>query len=202
MPRIIRSLAVTGAAAAALLGAGGSLSDAAAADDNAGVVRVAAQEVARATGAPVTLPSGKTIHVTGLGSAAYRADAAQQATVTTLADAAPGAGSGTGGGTGSMESELNQNQQQGGQQPTGQYGTGTNGIRTQASGGSISMTAAIGLGLLIAVIAAIRSNKVRWLWAVVCIALGVYLTPTVVGPMIQSFGGSIGSSLGNVWSGL
>jgi hypothetical protein len=30
----------------------------------------------------------------------------------------------------------------------------------------------------------------------------VYLAPTFFGPLVQQLGGSVGSSLGNVWSGL
>jgi hypothetical protein len=60
----------------------------------------------------------------------------------------------------------------------------------------------MGVGLLIVVIVMVRKGHVKFVQAAACVALGVYLAPTFFGPLVQQLGGSVGSSLGNVWSGL
>lgn len=191
--RIIRTLALSGAAAAALLASPALMNSAAAAEDEHGAVRVADQEATRATGAPVNLPSGRTIRVPGLDTVGYRAEGAHHDAVVQLAE-----GGGQGGGAGAAPQQQNQDPFPAGQNTPSQQQQ----IRTQASGGSISIATAVGLGLLIVVIYAGRNGKIKWGWAVMCIALGVYLTPTVVGPLVTQLGGSLGQSLGNVWGGL
>ncbi|MFI1867379.1 hypothetical protein [Streptomyces jumonjinensis] len=189
MSRVVRMLAVTGAAAVAVLGTGPS---AAAADTPETATAVVEAAVRQAAGAPVTLPSGRTIRIGGMESAAYRADAGHRSTVVRLAaDPVP-----DGGGVSGMN--LNQQPLEVRQQP----GYGTQQVRTQAGGGAIGVNVAIGLALLVIVIVGTKKGHVRWPWTAACVALGVYLAPTVVGPLIQGLGGSVGQSLGNVWGGL
>ncbi|RAJ42022.1 hypothetical protein K388_07496, partial [Streptomyces sp. KhCrAH-43] len=77
MSRIIRTLAVSGAAAAALLGT----ATVASADDSADVPASVQAAADHAAGTPVSLPDGRVIHVTGLDSVSYRADAAHRTAV-------------------------------------------------------------------------------------------------------------------------
>src|SRR4051812_30158702 len=91
--RIVRTFALSGAAAVALLGAAGTAS--AETPEQAEQVAVAAAE--QASGTPVRLPSGQMLSIRGLESVSYRADAAHHTAVVTLADGAPASGPGMSG---------------------------------------------------------------------------------------------------------
>lgn len=192
MSRIVRTIALSGAAAAALFASGGTAS--ATTPEVASVTVESA--VTAAAGAPVTLPSGKTIRITGMDSVSYRADDSHRATVVTLADSP----------TGGVGSDLSSSPQPGGgfdprlDTPNPQYGN-QQPIQTQAGGGAISVTVAIGLALLAVVIVMVKKGNLGLAKAAACIALGVYLAPTFVGPLVQQLGGSAATSLGNVWAG-
>ncbi|WP_329390192.1 hypothetical protein [Streptomyces sp. NBC_01716] len=193
MSRIVRTIALSGAAAAALFASAGTAS--ATTPETATVAVESA--VTEAAGTPVTMPSGKTIRITGMDSAGYQANDSHRAAVVTLADS-PGDGVG---------SDLSSSPQPGNgfdpryNTPNPQYGTNPQQIQTQASGGAISVTVAIGVALLVIVIVMVKKGTVKALQAVACVALGVYLAPTFVGPLVQQLGGSAATSLGNVWAG-
>ncbi|MEV6726872.1 hypothetical protein AB0M94_38880 [Streptomyces xanthochromogenes] len=191
MPSIIRTVAVSAAAAAAVLGTA-NLASAATPEEATATVEAA---VNRAAGAPVSLPDGRTLHVRGLDSASYRADSAHRRALVTLAD-------GTNPGMAGIDSSL-QNAGAGApvQQPN-TVGTTPQQFTTQASAGGISVTVAVGVGLVIFAIVLVRKRTVHGFHAAVLISLGVLLAPTFVGPLVQQISGSVGSSLGNIWTGM
>ncbi|MCX4720015.1 hypothetical protein OG818_30290 [Streptomyces virginiae] len=178
MPHIIRTLAVSGAAAVALLAATPAAS-AGTPEQNAAVVQAA---VDKAAGAPVTLPSGKTMSVRGLDSAAYRADAGHHQAVVTLAE-----GTGVGAPI---------------QGPATQLG-GTTQVQTQAgSGAALGAGAVLALILGVVLFFGIKGNKVSKGWAFTSMAMGVVLAGTFIGPLVTQLGGTGVQAFGNLFSGL
>lgn len=199
MNTTIRRIAVSGSAAVALLGGAAAITTATAPTASAAEIQAA---VDRATGAPVNMPDGRVVHIRGLDTAGYRADASQHSTVVTLAaaktDTAPG-------GIDGITNGLTPDNGSGSalQNPNTPQPAGINGqqIQTQAGGGTVSVTVAIGLALLAIVIVMVRKGHVKFVQAFACVALGVYLAPTFFGPLIQQLGGSAATGLGNVWAG-
>lgn len=196
MNATIRRIAVSGSAAVALLGGAATIT---LADSGTAAAAEIQAAVDRATGAPVKMPDGRTIHVRGLDNASYKATSEHTATITlAAANADPDPAGITNGitpdnGSGAaIQNPLN-NQQQVNVTPQQ--------IQTQAGGGAISVTVAVGLALLAIVIVMVKKGSLRALQAVACVALGVYLAPTFVGPLVQQLGGSLGVGLGNVWAG-
>lgn len=186
MARIIRTLALTGAAAAALLGTASAVH----ADTPEQASVSVETAVDRAAGASVTMPSGKTLHVRGLDAASYRADASHQSAVVTLAD-----GPSPQGGIEGIDSSLRQAE-------TGTVGVTPAQMQTKASGGTISVTVAIGIGLAIFTFLMVKKGRINAWHAVALVMFGVFLAPTTFGPLLQNLGVSVGTSLGNVWGGL
>lgn len=173
MARIIRTLALTGAAAAALLGTAGTVH----ADTPEEAAAVVEQAVDRAAGASVTLPSGKTLHVRGLEAASYRADAAHhQAAVTLATDTGTGA---------PLQNPVTSPQ-----------------VQTQASGGTVATGAVLALVLGIVLWFGVKGGKLRWSWAVLCISLGVVLSSTFLGPLVQTLGSTGLNAVGSIFGGL
>ncbi|MEU4051280.1 hypothetical protein AB0F09_19035 [Streptomyces olivaceus] len=191
----LRQFAVSGSAAVAVLGGAATITVAAPSPASAAVSE---HVVERAVTAPVTLPDGRTMRITGMGGYGHHATTEQISTVAGFkTDTEPGSGDGITNGltpdSGSGSQLVNPQQQT----PAGtqqQY-------QTQAGGGAISLTVAVGIGLLIGVGLMIKRGSVRFIQAGACVALGVYLAPTFVGPLVQQLGGSIGAGLGNVWAG-
>lgn len=190
----IRQFAVSGSAAVALLGGTAVIATATAPQASAAEQAT----VTRAVAAPVNLPDGRTVRITGMGGYGHRATGAHVATVAafktdTTPSADPSLGTGLTPDGGAGAALVN---------PVTGTQTGYNQqVVTQASGAAISVTVAVGIGLLIGVVVMVRRGTVKFLQAGACVALGVYLAPTFVGPMITNLGGSLGGSLGNVWSG-
>jgi hypothetical protein len=199
MNNTIRRIAVSGSAAVALLGGAAAITAASA--PTASAVEIQAH-IDRATGAPVNMPDGRIVHVRGMDAAAYTATPEHTSTIVLAAAKTSGtdpAGISNGltadGGQGSAITSP--------QNPATGVQTGYNQqVTTQAGGGAISITVAMGVGLLIVVVVMVRKGHVKFVQAAACVALGVYLAPTFFGPLVQQLGGSVGSSLGNVWSGL
>jgi hypothetical protein len=196
MNQTIRRIAVSGSAAVALLGGAAAITTATAPSASAAEMQTV---INRATGAPVNMPDGRVVHVRGMDAAAYTASPEQHSVIIQAAaksDTTDPAGITTGltadGGQGAAIQNPVTGQQTGYNQQ----------ITTQAGGGAISVTVAMGVGLLIVVIVMVRKGHVKFVQAAACVALGVYLAPTFFGPLVQQLGGSVGSSLGNVWSGL
>jgi hypothetical protein len=185
MSRIVRTLAVSGAAAAALLGA----ASVAAADSTDTTVSITAA-ADRAAGAPVSLPDGRTLHVRGLDSVSYRADAAHHSAVVTLADG-PAAGQGADLAPQGVGTQIGNGVYQQPQQ-----------VQTQAGAGGISTVAVAALALGIVVFFGIKGGRVGKGWVVVSIALGVLLSGTLIGPLVSQLTGSGVTAFGNIWSGM
>ncbi|MFJ5547017.1 hypothetical protein [Streptomyces sp. NPDC093225] len=178
MARIIRTLAVSGAAAAAIL----SAAPLAAADTPEQATAIVEAAVDRAAGAPVSLPSGRTVAVRGLDSVSYHADAAHHGAVVTLANSA------------GVGAPL--------EQTSTQLGTTTQ-VRTQAGTG-----AAIGTGVVVTLVLGIvlffgiKHNKVSKGWAFLCAALGITLGGSVLGPLVMNLGDAAVTAVGSVLGSL
>lgn len=191
MPRIIRTLALSGVAAVAVLGTAATAS----ADTPEEASAVVQAAVDRAVGVPVSLPDGRVLHVRGLDSVTYRADADHRTTVVTLA-----AGPGTDTGTVGIESTLNQPRQQGGFGSN--VGVTPQQVTTQAGAGTLSATAVAALVMGVVLYFGIKHGKVSRGWAIGCVVLGVLLSPTFVGPLVGQLTGSGATTFGNLWAGL
>lgn len=194
MNESFRRIAVSGSAAVALLGGAATLATVTAEPASATEIQAA---VDRATGAPVTLPDGRTMHVTGLGNAAYRADASHYTAAVTLASTktdttnglTPDNGSGS-----ALQNPFNT-----GQVPAG-YGQQ---IQTQASGGAVLGTGIVALLLLgIIVFFKIKHGSIKVGDAILVAFLGVALSGTVLGVMAKSMTETGIGSLGGVLGGL
>ncbi|MFD7868477.1 hypothetical protein [Streptomyces sp. NPDC059783] len=187
MSRIVRTLAVSGAAAAALLG---TASVAAADSSGPSAVSVEAT-VERVAGAPVSLPDGRTVHVRGMDSVSYRADESHRTAVVTLAD-------------GIGDTRLTGNTPQGTGEVNG-IGTGLNPqqqVQTQAGAAGISTVAVAALALGIVLFFGIKHDKLPKGWFVVSVIFGVLLSGTLVGPMVSQLTGSSVTMFGNFWAGM
>lgn len=200
MNHTIRRIAVSGSAAVALLGGAAAIT---LADTGTASATEIQARIDRATGAPVNLPDGRTIHVRGLDNASYQADTSHHTAAITLAaasdDSTPGldgitsgltpdsAGSGS-----SLQNPVNGTQTDYNQQQ----------IQTQAGGGTI------GVGVVtIAILAIIVFYKVRHGGmstgdAVIGGLLGIALSGTIVGSMGSSLTNSLVGSLGDMLGGL
>ncbi|MFE7268513.1 hypothetical protein ACFU9B_42190 [Streptomyces sp. NPDC057592] len=176
MSRIIRTLAVSGAAAAALMGS----ASVAAADspDTTTAIEAAADHAA---GAPVSLPDGRTLHVRGLDSVSYRADASHHTAVVTLAD---GIGTNL---QGNNPEVTGINPQQ---------------VQTQASAGGISTVAVAALALGIILFFGLKNGRLAKGWFAVSLIFGVLLSGTLIGPMVSQLTGSGVTMFGNFWAGM
>ncbi|MBK3582584.1 hypothetical protein JHN49_02225 [Streptomyces sp. MBT57] len=186
MSRIVRTLAVSGAAAAALMGTAAT----ATADSPEAAVATVQAAADRAVSAPVSLPDGRVLHVRGLDAVSYRADASHHSAVVTLADgpAAEGGdfvpqGVGSQIGTGLQQQPVQQ-------------------VQTQAGAGSISTVAVAALVLSVIVFFGIKAGKIAKGWFVVSLVLGVLLSGTLIGPLVSNLTGSGVSAFGNIWAGM
>jgi hypothetical protein len=212
--RIVRTIALSGVAAAAVLGTA-TTSSAATPETVHTVVEAA---VDRAAGAPVTLPSGTRIHVTGMESAAYRATDVHRTAVVQLAAATP-APKPPKGGTKGIEDSLDDfegaNNEVGGQQPQGGIGQQIpqqpagygmqqpQQMQTQAGAGTgLGVGAVVILVLSIVLVFGLKGGKVSKGWAIACIVLGVALGGTVVGGIVSQISGSGVSAVNNIFGSL
>jgi hypothetical protein len=198
MNQTLRRIAVSGSAAVALLGGAATITAATA--DTASATEIRAY-VDRATGAPVKLPGGRTVHVRGLDNAAYRADAGHYTATVTLAsaktDTTPGVTNGLtpAGGSGAQLQNPYSNQQQ---IPAGY----NQQITTQASGGVIATGVVAMLVLGVIVFFRVKSHQLKVGDAVLVGLLGVALSGTVIGAMATQITNSGVGSLGGVLGGL
>ncbi|MGW2721408.1 hypothetical protein [Streptomyces sp. NPDC001492] len=194
-----RQIAVSGSAAVALLGGAAAIGVASAPTASAVEMQTVAH---RAVTAPVTLPDGRTIRITGMSGYGHRATRDHVATVASFrADTAttpPGAGGGVGtgltpdGGAGAaITSPVNGTQ------------TGYNQqITTQSSGGYIAAGVVAILVLGIIVFFKVKHGHIKALDAVLVGLLGISLAGTVVGTMGHQITNSLIGSLGGVFGSL
>ncbi|MFJ9671369.1 hypothetical protein ACIRP5_11345 [Streptomyces sp. NPDC101221] len=191
----LRRIAVSGSAAVAVLGGAATITLAAPSPASAAVSETV---VERAVTAPVNLPDGRTIRITGMGGYGHQATDKQIAVVAGFkADAEPGSADGiTNGltpdsGTGTQLVNPQQQMPAGTQQ---QY-------QTQAGGGTLAV--GIVAILVLGTIAFFRvRGSVKVGDAVLFTFLGVALSGTVVGVMATQITQSGVGSLGGVLGGL
>lgn len=194
MNESFRRIAVSGSAAVALLGGVATLAVVTAEPASAAEVQAA---VARATGAKVTLPDGRTVHVPGLDAAAYRADAGHYTAAVALAsDTNPGISNGLTPDNGS--GSALQNPFNTGQVPAG-YGQQ---IRTQASGGAIGVGIVVILLLGGLVFVKVKHSGLKAGDAVLTTLFGIALSGTVIGALGNDLTKSVVGSVGGMLGGL
>ncbi|GHJ04779.1 hypothetical protein TPA0906_66440 [Streptomyces olivaceus] len=196
MTSTLRRVAVSGSAAVAVLGGAATITMAAPSPASAAVSE---HVVERAVTAPVTLPDGRTMRITGMGGYGHHATDTHVATVAGFkTDTEPGSGDGITNGltpdSGSGSQLVNPQQQM----PAGtqqQY-------QTQAGGGVIA-TGVVAI-MLFAIIAVFRIKKrdAKVGDAVLFTFLGVALGGTVIGGMISQMTASGVTSLGGIFSSL
>ncbi|MFH9812507.1 hypothetical protein ACH4NO_18165 [Streptomyces olivaceus] len=195
MTSTLRRVAVSGSAAVAVLGGAATITVAAPSPASAATEQV----IERAVTAPVTLPDGRTMRITGMGGYGHHATDTQIATVAGFkADSEPGSGDGITNGltpdSGSGSQLVNPQQQT----PAGtqqQY-------QTQAGGGAIGVGVVTILILAIIVFVKVKHSGLKASDAVLGGLLGIALSGTVIGAMgsqlTNSLVGSLGTMLGNL----
>lgn len=194
MNESFRRIAVSGSAAVALLGGVATLTAVTAEPASATEIQAV---VDRATGAKVTLPDGRTMHVPGLDAAAYRADAGHYTAAVTLAsDTNPGISNGPTPDNGS--GSALQNPFNTGQLPAG-YGQQ---IQTQASGGAIGVGIVVILLLGGLVFVKVKHSGLKAGDAVLTTLFGIALSGTVIGAMGNDLTKSVVGSVGGMLGGL
>ncbi|MEU1071903.1 MULTISPECIES: hypothetical protein [unclassified Streptomyces] len=199
MHAVIRRIAVSGSAAVALLGGAATLTTAAAPTASAADIETV---IARAAGAPVTMPDGRTVHIRGLDAAAYKASPEQRTVIMQAAaktDANDPAGINNGliadGGQGSVITNP--------QTPATGVRTGYNQqITTQAGGGTIAVGIVSILVLAIIVFVKVKHSGLKAVDAALGVLFGIALSGTFVGTMGAQMTNSLVGSLGNMLSGL
>lgn len=192
----LRRIAVSGSAAVAVLGGAATVTLAAPSPASAAVSE---SVVERAVTAPVALPDGRTIRITGMGGYGHHATDKQIAVVAGFkADTEPGSSDGITNGLtpdGGTGAQLTNPQQQ---TPAGYQ----QNIQTQASGGAIATGIVAILVLGIIVFFKVKHGHIKAFDAVLVSLLGVSLAGTVVGSMGSELTNSLVGSLGNMLGGL
>lgn len=196
MNATLRRIAVSGSAAVALLGGATAITLADAPTASAADMQTA---INRATGAPVNLPDGRTLHVPGMDAASYRATAEQHTVVLAAAksDGDP-AGISNGltpaGGSGAALTNPNT--------PATQQTGYNQQVTTQASGGTIAIGIVSMLVLGIIVFFKIKHGHMKSMDAVLVGLLGIALSGTFIGAMGTQITNSLIGSMGGMLGGL
>ncbi|MFJ5973537.1 hypothetical protein [Streptomyces sp. NPDC093060] len=193
-----RQIAVSGGAAVALLGGATAITAA-----TPTLASAATQHVAeRAVTAPVQMPDGRTVRITGMGGYGHQATADHVTAVTTVAykeDTGPGAG------TGSVSGITNGLNDSNPQTPyTGQVPAGYNQqqVTAKSGGGVIGVSIVTILVLGIIVFYKVRHGGLKTGDAVLGGLFGIALSGTVVGSMGSQLTNSLVGSLGTMLGGL
>ncbi|MER5875488.1 hypothetical protein ABT119_06105 [Streptomyces sp. NPDC001910] len=195
----IRRIAVSGSAAVALLGGAAAITAATA--DTASAAEIQAH-IDRATGAPVTMPDGRTVHIRGLDAAAYSATPDHVSTVvlasTKISGTDPaGISNGLTADGGQGAAITNPNSPAIGQQ------TGYNQqVATQAGGGTIAVGIVAILVLGIVVFFKVKHGHLKAADAVLVGLFGITLSGTFIGAMGSQVTNSLVGSLGGVLGSL
>jgi len=191
-----RQIAVSGSAAVALLGGAAAIGVAAAPAASAVEMHTVAE---RAVTAPVTLPDGRTLRITGMGGYGHHATAEHVATVAAYrTDTQDPAGITTGNTADDGTSTQLQNPYNTGQVPAGY----NQQITTQASGGVVATGVVAILALSIIVFFKVKHGHIKSLDAVLVGLLGIALSGTVIGGMGAQMTNSLLGSLGSMLGGL
>lgn len=193
-----RQIAVSGGAAVALLGGAAAITAAAPAPASAATQTVAE----RAVTAPVQMPDGRTIRISGMGGYGHQATASHVTAVTTVAykeDTGPGSG------TGSVSGITNGLNDSNPQSPnTGQVPAGYNQqqVTAKSGGGVIGVSIVTILILAIVVFYKVKHGGMKTVDAVIGGLFGIALSGTVIGTMGAQLTNSVVSSLGTMLGGL
>ncbi|MFH9574222.1 hypothetical protein ACH4MG_27240 [Streptomyces sp. NPDC017454] len=192
----LRRIAVSGSAAVAVLGGAATITLAAPSPASAAVSETVVEQ---AVTAPVTLPDGRTMRITGMGGYGHQASTEQVAVVAGFkADTQPGSSEGITNGltpdSGTGSQLVNPQQQM----PAGYNGQ----VQTQASSGAIATGIVAILVLGIIVFFKVKAGHIKAFDAVLVSLLGVSLAGTVVGSMGSELTNSLVGSLGNMLGGL
>ncbi|MFE9286677.1 hypothetical protein [Streptomyces olivaceus] len=195
MTSTLRRVAVSGSAAVAVLGGAATITVAAPSPASAATQHV----VERAVTAPVTLPDGRTLRITGMGGYGHHATTEQISVVAGFkADTEPGSGDG-------ITNDLTPDSGSGSQlvNPQQQMPAGTQQqYQTQAGGGAIGVGVVAILILAIIVFVKVKHSGLKAGDAVLGGLLGIALSGTVIGAMgsqlTNSLVGSLGTMLGNL----
>jgi choline dehydrogenase-like flavoprotein len=198
MNQTIRRIAVSGSAAVALLGGAAAITLADSPTASAAELETA---VNRATGAPVSLPDGRTVHVRGLDAASYSATSEQHSVVVLAAaksdDDPAGISNGNTPAGGSGAALTNPNTPATGQQ------TGYNQqITTQAGGGTIAVGMVSILLLAVIVWVKVKHSGLKAVDATLGVLFGIALSGTFIGTMGSQMTNSLVGSLGTALGGL
>jgi hypothetical protein len=190
----IRRIAVSGSAAVALLGGAAAITIV----DSPTASATEQTTVHRAVTAPVNLPDGRTVRITGMGGYGHQASDVHVATVaafksdtTPAADPSLGTGLTPDGGAGAAL----------GNPVTGTQTGYNQQVTTQSAGGYIGVGAATILLFLVIAIVRIRHGASKG-DAALFLFLGVALAGTTIGTMLHTFSNSGVGSLSGVLSGM
>ena len=192
-----RQIAVSGSAAVALLGGAATIGLASAPTASATEIHTT---VERAVTAPVTLPDGRTMRITGMGGYGHQATEAHIATVAAFkTDGQDPAGITTGntgddGAGAQLQNPLNTPRQT----PAGY----NQQITTQASGGVVAVGVVSILILGIIVFYKVKHGGLKAADAALGVVAGVAVGGTFLGPMISNMTNSLVGSLGSMLSSL
>jgi hypothetical protein len=191
----LRRIAVSGSAAVALLGGAAAITLA----DSPSASAAEQTTVHRAVTAPVQMPDGRTIRITGMGGYGHQASDVHVATVaafktdtTPAADPTLGTGLTPDGGAGAAITN-----------PVTGTQTGYNQqVTTQASGAGVATGVVAILVLGIIVFFKVKHGHVKVGDAVVVGLFGIAISGTVIGGMGGSLTNSLVGSMGSMLSGL
>ncbi|MFD4596753.1 hypothetical protein ACFWPQ_01845 [Streptomyces sp. NPDC058464] len=187
-----RQFAVSGSAAVAILGGAAAVTMATPSPASAATQHVAH----RAVTAPVTLPDGRTIRITGMGGYGHTATEAHVVTVAAFKTDSTSTGNtpaGSGAGT------ILQNPYNSGQTTTGY----NQQITTQsASSGVMAVGTVTILLLAVIVIYKIKHGGLKVADAVLGVVAGVAVSGTFLGPTITQVSNSLVTSFGSALSSL
>jgi hypothetical protein len=193
----VRHIAVSGSALVALLGGAAAITAACAPTASATEMQTA---IDRATGAPVTLPDGRTTYVRGMDAAAYNATPEQHTVILAAAktdDDPAGISNGltADGGQGAPITNPNS-------PATGQQAGYNQQVTTQAGGGTVAVGIVAILVLGIVVFFRVKKHDLKPGDAVLVGLFGIALSGTFIGAMgtqlTNSAVGSLGSMLGSL----
>ncbi|MFJ9012315.1 hypothetical protein [Streptomyces canus] len=187
MTTTFRRIVVSGSAAVALLGGAAAITTATAPPASATEAHAV---VENAITAPVNLPDGRTIRVTGMGGYGHRATDAHVATVAAFKPGTDLTGSGQGT---QLQTPYN----------TGQTPADYQQIQAQTAGGgtlAVGIVAILVLGII--VFFKVKHGHIKALDATLVGLLGISLAGTIVGSMGSSLTNSLVGSLGSALGGL
>lgn len=195
----LRQIAVSGGAAVALLGGATAITMAAPAPATAATQQIAEHAVT----APVQLPDGRTMRITGMGGYGHQATTAHVATVTAVAYKT---GTGNGTSTGVTTPDPNSpfaNLQNPINTPQTPATYNTQQISTMSANGTVVGVGVVAiLALAIIVVFKVKHGHIKAFDAVLTGLLGISLAGTVIGSMGSQLTNSFVGSLGGMLSGL